>query len=201
MTAGTARPGGRTARVRAAVLQATYAELVAHGYAGLTVENVAERAGVHKTTVYRRWESVDGLIADALEPGAADWTPPDTGSLEQDLIVIATELVRVFGDPEQRAVPEAVVVAAFQSSRAVEALRRFYASRHARAAQVVTRAIERGELPAGTDPVEVVRLTCAPVFYRVFITREPVDDAVGRRAAQAALVAARAGVLVSDQNS
>ena len=189
----TTRPGGRSARVRDAVLAATYAELAEHGYPALTVDAVATRAGVHKTTVYRRWGSVDDLLADALDQTRdTPWPLPDTGTVEGDLIAITTEVAEAFGDG---AVPTAVVAAAFQSPRAADALRGFYAARQAQAAEVVVRAVERGELPAGVDPVDVVRTACAPLYYRVFITREPVDVAVAERAARASLAAARAGVI------
>ncbi|CCH34272.1 TetR/AcrR family transcriptional regulator [Actinosynnema sp. NPDC047251] len=192
------RPGGRSARVRADVLDATYAELVQRGYLGMTVENVADRAGVHKTTVYRRWGTVDVLIADALDSSRdVEWPVPDTGTLEGDLIAIATEVVDVFTDPGRSAVPEAVVTAALQSSRARRAKKDFYAARHAQAAVVVTRAIQRGEVPADTDPVEVVRQTCAPLYYRIFITDEPIDRATAEHAARTALAAARAGLLAT----
>ena len=64
--AGRARPAGRGPKVRAAVLAATLAELTETGYAALTVDNVARRAEVHKTTVYRRWKDREGLVADAV---------------------------------------------------------------------------------------------------------------------------------------
>ncbi|MFI9009573.1 TetR/AcrR family transcriptional regulator [Actinosynnema sp. NPDC053489] len=192
----TSRPGGRSARVREAVLAAVYAELIDRGYPGLTVEHVAERAGVHKTTVYRRWGTVDGLVADALDhTRETDWRAPDTGTVEGDLIAIAAEVADTFTDPGRRPVVVAVVTAALQSARALDAKRDFYAARHADAAAVVTRAVDRGELPAGTDPVELVRLACAPLYYRVFITGEPVDRSTAERSARAALAAARAGLL------
>ncbi len=191
-----ARPGGRSARVRAAVLEATYAELVKRSYIGMTIENVADRAGVHKTTVYRRWGTVDILIADALDSSRdAGWHAPDTGSIEGDLIAIADEIVQVFTDPGRRAIPEAVVTAALHSSRARQAKADFYAARHTQSAVVVTRAIQRGELPPDTDAVELVRLTCAPLYYRIFITGEPVDHDTAERAARAALVAVAAGLV------
>ena len=59
---GSRRPGGRTARTRAAVMRAVIGELIDNGYAGATVERVAVRAGVAKTTIYRRWRSMDGLL-------------------------------------------------------------------------------------------------------------------------------------------
>jgi AcrR family transcriptional regulator len=191
------RPGGRAERVRRSALEAALEELVDNGFTGVTMENVAQRASVHKTTLYRRWGTVQALIVDALEPTLAHWAVPDTGSLRGDLEAIALELVRTFADPELRAIPEAVVVGAMRSADTVEALRGFYADRLGRAAVVVERAVERGELPVGTDSVEVLRATCAPVFLRVFITREPVDEAVARRAVDAALAAAAAGVFAA----
>ncbi len=89
----TARPGGRTARIRAQVLDAVRAELGEHGYDGLTPEAVAARAGVHRATVYRRWGDVGGLLADVLDAAGDDgWEPPDTGSLEGDLTALNEEI-------------------------------------------------------------------------------------------------------------
>ncbi|MGC9670267.1 TetR/AcrR family transcriptional regulator [Planosporangium sp. 12N6] len=193
---GTVRPGGRTALVRNAVRQATLAELAANGYQGLTVEAVAARAGIHKTTAYRRWGSVEGLIADALELASGEpWPVPDTGTVDGDLRALAREVLVGFTDPHTGPVSTAFVSAAAQNPAAAQALHAFIAARHRQAAPVVTRAIARGELPAGTDPVEVVRATVAPLYYRLFISREPVDEAVADRAAVAALAAARAGAL------
>jgi AcrR family transcriptional regulator len=192
---GTTRPGGRTARTRDAVLAATLAELAEHGYAQLTIEQIAQRSGVHKTTVYRRWGGVDGLLVDAL--GAAitdDWTAPDTGTLLGDLTAINAELLATFTDPVAGAVPTAVISAAFQSAAASNALRAFYADRYERCAVAVTRAINRGDVPADTDGTEVVRASVAPLFHRLFISREPLDHTDVTRAAAAAVAAAKAGV-------
>ncbi|ARZ67462.1 TetR family transcriptional regulator [Streptomyces albireticuli] len=195
---GTVRPGGRTARTRAAVRDAVLTGLVEHGYPGLTVEYVAEHSGVHKTTLYRRWGGVEGLVADALDLAGEDsWTPPDTGSLQGDLRALAQEIADTFGDPAGAAAPAAFIAAAFQSDRAAEALRGFYAERFARCAPLVARAVERGEAPAGTDPGALARAVSAPLFLRLFITREPVDAAAAGQAAEAALAATRAGVYAS----
>ena len=192
---GTTRPGGRTARTRGAVLAATLAELAEHGYAQLTVEQIAQRSGVHKTTLYRRWGGVDGLLVDALgDASAAEWTPPDTGSLLGDLTAINAELLTAFTDPVAGAVPTAVISAAFQSDAASSALRAFYADRYERCAVAVTRAIARGEIPAATDGTEVVRASVAPLFHRLFISREPAGEQDVSRAAAAAVAAAKAGI-------
>ena len=66
-----------------------------------------------------------------------------------------------------------------------------------RAAVVIARAVERGELPAGTDPAAVLRALIAPIYFRLTVTAEPVDPAAADQAAQIALAAARAGVFVA----
>src|SRR5581483_2182305 len=99
---GTVRPGGRTARVRAAVLRATGDALVEHGLAGLDLADIARRAGVGKTTVYRRWGSVTGLVADLLAEMAEESLPrARTGSLEGDLAANARLVRRTLADPRQ----------------------------------------------------------------------------------------------------
>ncbi|MEU7135849.1 TetR/AcrR family transcriptional regulator [Streptomyces sp. NPDC046261] len=194
-TPGTVRPGGRTARTRAAVRDAVLTGLSEHGYPGLSVEYVAEHSGVHKTTLYRRWGSVEGLVADALHLAGEDsWTPPDTGSLRGDLLALAHEVVDTFADPAAAAAPAAFIGAAFQSERAAQALSRFYAERFGRCAPLIERAVERGEAPPGTDAGAVARGVSAPLFFRLFITHEPVDAAVAEQAADSVLAGVRAGV-------
>ncbi|MFD4375669.1 TetR/AcrR family transcriptional regulator C-terminal ligand-binding domain-containing protein [Streptomyces sp. NPDC058486] len=192
---GSRRPGGRTARTRAAVRDAVLTGLAEHGYPSLTVEYVAEHSGVHKTTLYRRWGGLEGMVADALDlAGEDDWTPPDTGSLAGDLRALAREVVDAFRDPEAAAAPTAFVGAAFQSPRAADALRSFYAERFRRCEEVVTRAVDRGEAPVVTDAGAVVRAVSAPLFLRLFVTREPVDEGMADQAADAALAGVTAGV-------
>ncbi|GAA2618869.1 TetR/AcrR family transcriptional regulator [Streptomyces tubercidicus] len=225
-TPGTRRPGGRTARTRAAVRDAVLAGLSEHGYPGLTVEYVAAHSGVHKTTLYRRWKDVEGLVADALDLAGEDsWVPPDTGSLEGDLRALAQEVVASFTDPAVATSGSAMIAAAFQSERAAEALRDYYTERFARCETLVERAVRRGELAAapgttadtpadgasgagphggiGTRPHgdidagALVRSVSAPLFFRLFITREPVDDTVAEQAVAATLAAARAGAFTT----
>ena len=192
-----ARPGGRTERTRIAVLQATLDELAERGFAALTVEAVADRSGVHKTTVYRRWRNAEGLVAEALALGTdQDWQAPDTGSLEGDLAGLTAELVYYFTDPGVSALPIASIFAAFQSEQAADALHTFYVNRHERSAEIVRRAVGRGEVPVGTGLVEVIRAACAPIFYRLFISREPVTEPIARAAARSTAIAAKAGAYV-----
>jgi AcrR family transcriptional regulator len=189
------RPGGRTARTRAAVLQATVAELVARGYPALTVEQVAARAGVHRTTLYRRWGGKEGLVAEAVEAFAGGAVQmPDTGTVEEDLRRWARSIVAMLTAPDSGAVVHALFSTG--DSPAIRDLRRrFYRTRSALVEPIVERAVARGQLPAGTDPAEVIRQVGAPLYYRFLVIDEPVTPADADRAADAAVAAARAGVL------
>src|SRR5512139_779683 len=83
------RTGGRSARVRAAVLAAARGLLV-DGYAELTVERIAQAAGVNKTSIYRRWTDVEGVLGDLLSEYASEVVPiPDTGDLATDFEELA----------------------------------------------------------------------------------------------------------------
>ena len=189
------RPGGRTARVRAAVIQGVLAELTAAGYDDLTVEAVAVRSGVHKATIYRRWGGVDGLIADALANSAeTPWQIPNTGTLANDLLGITRAVLAGFTDPQSAVTATALINAALRSPRGAQALASFFSDRFNQATQVVIRAVERSELSPDVDPLEIIHAATAPLYYRLFITGEPLDDDVAKRAAAAAEVAAHAGV-------
>lgn len=194
---GTVRPGGRTARVRAAVLEAAGDMLAEQGFHGLDLAEVARRAEVGKTTVYRRWGTVAGLVADLLTDMAEQSLPrTDTGSLEEDLLANARLVRRTLTDPRQGPLFEAVIAAATGDARTAEALHRFYEVRVAQWAPCVQEAVARGELPEDTDAAEVVRAVSAPLYYRLLTTDAPLDEAAARRAAAAAVAAARAGAFV-----
>ena len=194
---GMARPGGRTARVRDAVLRAAGDVLAEHGFAGLDLAEVARRAEVGKTTVYRRWSTPAGLVADLLADMAEQSVPrTDSGSLDEDLAANARLVVRTLTDPRQGALFTSVIAAATCDPRTAEALHRFYEVRVEEWAGCVEAAVGRGELPVGTDACEVVRAVSAPLYYRLLVCGGALDEKAADRAAEAAAAAARAGVYV-----
>jgi len=202
MDPGTVRPGGRTARVRAAVLRAAGDALAEHGFAHLDLADVARRAEVGKTTVYRRWGTVTGLVADLLLDMAEQSLPrTETGSLLGDLKANARLVQRTLADPRQGALFKAVIAAATCEAKTAEALHRFYGIRVEEWAPCVQQAVDRGELPEGTDVHEVVRAVSAPLYYRLLTTGDRLDEAAADRAAEAAAAAARAGAYVRIKSS
>ena len=170
------RPGGRTARIGAAVLDATLEILSEGGFASLAVDEVAERAGVHKTTIYRRWGSREGLVGAALATQSGAQIPiPDTGGVRSDVAAVARSVAASLSSPLGRALAQTMVGHADdpEIGRITED---FWSTRFDRTDVIVERAIARGELPEGTDPRLLMEMVVAAVWFRSIATRAPVDD-------------------------
>ena len=197
---GTVRPGGRTARVREAVLKAAGDALAEAGFADLDLTDVARRAEVGKTTVYRRWGTVAALVTDLLAEMAETSLPrTETGSLLSDLQANARLVRRTLTDPRQGPLFQAIISAATCDPRAAQALHHFYEVRIDEWAPCVEQAVARGEVPAGTDAREVIRAVSAPLYYRLLVSIEELDEASAERSAKAAAAAARAGAFVVER--
>jgi AcrR family transcriptional regulator len=193
---GAVRPGGRTARVREAVLEAAADTLAEKGFDGLDLGEIARIAGVGKTTLYRRWGTPGALAADLLHDMAERSLPRSrNGDIGQDLRDNARLVLKTLTDPRQGRLFKALIAASLCNDQAAQALRRFYAVRIDEWAGCVTDAIGRGELPSGTDPRRVIAAVSAPLYYALLNTGEALDEAAADRAAAAALAAARAGAL------
>jgi AcrR family transcriptional regulator len=167
--AGT-RPGGRSARVRAAVHRAVQ-DLVAEGVRteDLTIPVVAARAGVHATTVYRRWGSLADLLAAVAEHRfTGDVVVPDTGGLAGDLERWATDVARDLEDPDSLALMRASIGAGETASCACTADRR------AQIAAMLDHERRRGgDVP---DEGAVVDGVLAPLYYRALFEPATRDD-------------------------
>ncbi|WP_123686503.1 TetR/AcrR family transcriptional regulator [Amycolatopsis thermoflava] len=181
------RPGGRSARVRAAVIEATNQLLLEQGLTGLTVCEVARRAQVNETSIYRRWGTRENLIIDALLADAAEQLPvPDTGSLRDDLIAYATALARYLTSPGGNALDRALASAG--DDPATRRLRdQYWDARYAQSGQIAERAIKRGELPGTTEPRFVLEMLVAPLHFRIVLTREPLEPDLPTRIVDALL--------------
>ena len=177
-------------------MQAVIGELIDNGYAGATVERVAARAGVAKTTIYRRWGSLDGLLADLMAEHAAQEIPvPDEGDLDADLRALARSVVASLRQPAIKAAFAAMIAAGTQDPAAREVLSRFLAARIAKMTVIVDRAKLRGELPPHTDATEVLLAVTGPIYYRLFIAGEQPSQAIADSAGATAAAAARTGAL------
>lgn len=172
------RTGGRSARVREAVLGAALEQLLAHGYDGLRIPEVARAAGVAETTVYRRWATKADLAADALGELATTENPvPDTGTLAGDLDALLTQILDLLRRPEVARIVRTAAAIGREGDDA-EARTDYWRTRFAGASVIVERAVARGELAADTDPEALVELLVAPAYLRLLLTGRPLDDAL-----------------------
>jgi AcrR family transcriptional regulator len=185
------RPGGRTARVRAQILAAT-AELVARdGIAGFRYEEVAELAGVHKTSVYRNWPDREELVVEALLRYADDvGSVGDTGELRRDLV----DFLMVIAEGLDRPITRALVLAtqATHGSPGVRrAATRILEERSAAVRRRVDLAIDRGELPP-VDCSLLGEMISGPVHLIVNRGLRPFTRADAERVVDVVLAGIRA---------
>lgn len=151
MTSGvTPRRGGRSARVVNAVLNATVEEISRSGYVGLTVEGVAERAGVNKTTIYRRWPTKVELVQAALQSIQHKMPLPDSGSLRDDLLSLAETWTRFINTPQGRSLAAMIESAGPQSELGM-LVQRMDMESFRDCLKICERGIKRGELPPNAD--------------------------------------------------
>ncbi|GAB3456938.1 TetR-like C-terminal domain-containing protein [Kineococcus endophyticus] len=167
MTPAMTRPGGRSAKVTAAVHRAVV-ELLAEGDP-LTVPQVAARAGVNATSVYRRWGDVAGLLADtALVRFGTSSAVPDTGSLRGDLLAWGAALVEEAGRPEELALLRAAVAVGPADPGAPEgfesACSACLVGRSTQAESILAAALARGEEPP--TATRVLDHLVAPIYFR-----------------------------------
>ncbi|MBQ1074631.1 TetR/AcrR family transcriptional regulator [Micromonospora sp. C31] len=162
-------------RSRATVIAAALDLLTERGIAATTVEAVAERSGVAKTTIYRHWKDQPALVLDAIASTLQEPPDPDTGTLRGDLNALLAGLATALRDsPAARLMP--ALIDAAERDPAFAALHRREAThRHRTVRAVIVRGIDRGELPPDTDPDEVLDLLAGPVFYRRWVSTGTVD--------------------------
>jgi len=168
----------RDPEVDRAIAQAALEVLAESGFEGVTVEEVAQRAGVAKSTVYRRFPGKPELLVSVLNHACQEPVEEhDTGSVVDDLVAVAEGLVRSLRTSDLgRAVP-AVVAAAARHPEVAEAHGAFVAGRRTVALAAVRRGIGRGELDPDVEPDMLVDMVVGPVFHRQLISRRPVDEA------------------------
>lgn len=178
---GAQRPGGRTARTRQAVLAATRELLVEHGPAGMRIELIAARSGVHRSSIYRRWKTPAGIVADLAHDIAGTPTPPDTGTLAGDLRSVAERLAaNLTGDG-----PALVKnLLAWPDPEVQAHLAGFWQDRHDEVAHLLTHH------RCTADPALVTRLLAGPLHYQTLIEGTPVTPATIDAAVTASVVAA-----------
>ncbi|WP_031485715.1 TetR/AcrR family transcriptional regulator [Streptomyces bicolor] len=179
------RPGRpRSAAAATAILAATREALVEVGWSRLTLGDVATRAGVAKTTLYRRWSGKNELVVDAVAELFDELELPDRGSLAADIEGVVLQFAAILARPEARSGLMAVVAESTRDDALRERIRASIVERQKHLVVLGrSRAQKRGELPPETDPEEAARtadlifdVVAGAVVHRTLVSAEPVDE-------------------------
>ena len=179
-TGGAQRRGRpRSEKAREAILAAAAELLLARGLGTVSMDAVAERAGVSKATIYRWWPTKEMLALDALYHEWASARPAgaETGSLRTDLLSLLLPWVRLLGKRPYGPVIAALITEAQTNPDFAEQYREgFVEPRRAQARPILLRAIERDELPATTNVELALDLLYGPVYHRLLHGHAPLDE-------------------------
>jgi AcrR family transcriptional regulator len=169
------RVDSRVERSRHAVLAAAFELLSDSGVGGFSVDEVARRSGVAKTTIYRHWPTRDALVIDACSRITAEQDTPDTGSLEGDVAAVLTNIAHLLQTANWSSVLPSIVDAAERDPDFADTHSRIQRGHAAPLREVLERAASRGELSGDADLSMIVAALLGALFYRRWFSREPID--------------------------
>lgn len=176
-------PSRRSTRSHEAVVESALSLVREHGYAAVTIDAIAARAGVSKATIYRWWNHKSAILVEAfLASVHPRITFPDSGSARDDLVAQATALAHVLGDPVLGSLFVSLLGEARYDPDLATALRDGWQTpRRVAGAEVIERAIAQKELPADTDPQLVLDGVYGPLYLRLLFGHAPLDESSLRR--------------------
>ena len=166
-------------RVTDAITEASFAELAESGYARMSMEAVARRAGVGKAALYRRWSSKQEMLTELIRNAVEDTLPPPpaTGALHTDLRELLDTIRRQLANPIISRIGPGLLAEIRHTSALADVLHvNVTAPRRAAARITLQAAIDRGELPARLDLELALDLLIAPLIFRILIMDGASDD-------------------------
>ncbi len=168
------RPGGRSARIRAAVLEATMNVLQERGYEATSIAEIAKLAGVHETSVYRRWGTRETLMVEAVLARTEEVVQiPDTGELRSDLILFLQRLRVFFLSPLGAAITQ-LLASTRNDPQMTTARQAYWKKRFLLVKGIFERAMQRGEIAMSLDPQFLIEVFAGPFYVRLFLTGDPL---------------------------
>ncbi|GAA3827356.1 TetR/AcrR family transcriptional regulator [Streptomyces coacervatus] len=161
--------------VTEAIRAAVFEELAAVGYARMSIEGIARRAGVGKTAVYRRWRSKLHLVLDVVSAIAVMGLPtPDTGSLEGDLCLLYEVTSRALRHPVASQIIPDLQAEAARNPEIAEAMQKtLREGQEGVASKIIVAAAQRGEISGHLDEDLALDLISGPLYWRSVVIRSP----------------------------
>jgi TetR/AcrR family transcriptional regulator, regulator of autoinduction and epiphytic fitness len=173
-----AEPDPRVERSRRVILEAVLEELGDVGYGALTIEGVAARAGVGKSTIYRHWTGKLDLVEDAFRTLKAPLQAPESGTLRERIAGLLDQIACMVAESTYSSCMPALIEAAERDEQARELHRRFTAERRAILVDLLRDAVNDGELPSDTDPELLSDALVGTILMRRLMLHEPLDPAM-----------------------
>ena len=171
-----------------AIVAAFYDELAEVGHERLTMDRVAARAGVGKAALYRRWPSKQRMVADLVASLDGNYAAQyDRGSLRDDLLAYIHDGVKVLADPLVQRVLPYLITQARSSPDLVRAFQQIPGPTREDVRGIVRRAIDRDELPPGTDIEIALDLVTSPLLVHAILVGQPLPPRYPERLADAVL--------------
>ncbi|MGG0811312.1 TetR/AcrR family transcriptional regulator [Paenibacillus alvei] len=175
MTGKRGRP--RNVEAQKSILSASYDLLLENGFEAVTVDKIADRAQVSKATIYKWWPNKAAVVMDGFLYAATARLPvPDTGSTFQDIQIHATNLARFLTSREGTIITELLGEGQFDSGLAEAYRARFFRPRRLEARGILEKGVQRGDLKKNLDIDICIDLLYGPIFYRLLVTGDTLDE-------------------------
>jgi AcrR family transcriptional regulator len=176
-----------------AILAATLELASEVGIDGMSMDELAQRAGVSKATIYRRWCSKEALVLDALRGAVMPFDDVDTGTLDGDLDLYLGELIGRFEEGKMNDVLPHLIEVSCHDEKIRSSLDDYARVRRVPLLRILTRAVERGELPASTDIDVTIDTMIGAFIYRRLLSHDTIDTEFSARLRAVVFPARRSG--------
>lgn len=172
----------RNLEAQKSILSASYDLLLENGFQALTVDKIAKYAQVSKATIYKWWPNKAAVVMDGFLYAASERLPvPDTGSAYNDILTHATNLTIFLTSREGTIITQLLGEGQFDSGLADAYRARYFHPRRLEAKSLLEKGIQRGELKKSIDIDICIDLIYGPIFYRLLVTGEPLDESYVRQ--------------------
>ncbi len=172
----------RNLEAQKSILSASYDLLLENGFQALTVDKIAKYAQVSKATIYKWWPNKASVVMDGFLYAASERLPvPDTGSAYNDILTHATNLTIFLTSREGTIITQLLGEGQFDSGLADAYRARYFQPRRLEAKSLLEKGIQRGELKKSIDIDICIDLIYGPIFYRLLVTGEPLDESYVRQ--------------------
>jgi AcrR family transcriptional regulator len=167
----------RSEKTKEAILTAAYDLLLENGFGSVTIEKIAEKAGISKATIYKWWPNKAAVVVDGFLNAANIKVPmPDTGSTIKDMLIQVNNFVKFLMSREGNVITEIIAEGQYDPKVAETYRTIYFKPRRNITRQILERGISRGELRKDLNIEVSIDLIWGPVFYRLLITGEVIDS-------------------------